>query len=42
VSLPRRIGRQRTCELALTLSRIDASTALEWGLVDEIVPRPRP
>ena len=39
VSLPRRIGRQRTCELALTQRRIDASTALGWGLVDEIAPR---
>jgi enoyl-CoA hydratase/carnithine racemase len=39
VSLPRRIGRQRTCELALTQSRVDASTALSWGLVDEIAPR---
>jgi len=36
VSLPRRIGRQRTAWLALTGRRIDASTALEWGLVDEV------
>jgi enoyl-CoA hydratase/carnithine racemase len=43
VSLPRRIGRQRTCQLALTQSRVDAATALAWGLVDEITPRePRP
>jgi enoyl-CoA hydratase/carnithine racemase len=42
VSLPRRIGRQRTCELALTQHRIDASTALEWGLVDEISPQDPP
>jgi enoyl-CoA hydratase/carnithine racemase len=34
VSLPRRIGRQRTAWLALTGQRIDARTALEWGLVD--------
>jgi enoyl-CoA hydratase/carnithine racemase len=35
-SIPRRIGRQRTAYLALTGARIDASTALGWGLVDEI------
>ncbi len=36
-SIPRRIGRQRTAWLALTGERIDASTALEWKLIDEIV-----
>jgi enoyl-CoA hydratase/carnithine racemase len=36
VSLPRRIGRHRTASLALTSRTIDAATALEWGLVDEI------
>jgi enoyl-CoA hydratase/carnithine racemase len=36
VSLPRRIGRARTCWLALTGETIDAATALSWGLVDEI------
>jgi enoyl-CoA hydratase/carnithine racemase len=35
-SLPRRIGRRRTAWLALSGRRIDAGTALEWGLVDEI------
>jgi enoyl-CoA hydratase/carnithine racemase len=35
-SLPVRIGRQRTAWLALSGSRIDAATALRWGLVDEI------
>ena len=35
-SLPNRIGRQRTAWLALSGSRIDAATALRWGLVDEI------
>ena len=35
-SIPRRIGRQRTAFLALTGARIDAKTALEWGLVDSI------
>lgn len=36
VSLPRRIGRHRTACLALTGTRLDASTALDWGLVDAI------
>jgi Enoyl-CoA hydratase/isomerase len=36
-SLPSRIGRHRTAWLALTGRTIDATTALEWGLVDEIV-----
>lgn len=36
VSIPRRIGRQRTAWLALTRKRIDVETALAWGLVDEI------
>ena len=36
VSLPRRIGRRRTAELALGGARLDATTALAWGLVDEI------
>jgi enoyl-CoA hydratase/carnithine racemase len=35
-SLPIRIGRQRTAWLALSGNRIDAATALRWGLVDEI------
>jgi enoyl-CoA hydratase/carnithine racemase len=37
VSLPRRIGRHRTASLALTGRTIDAVTALEWGLVDDVV-----
>jgi enoyl-CoA hydratase/carnithine racemase len=36
VSLPRRIGRQRTALLGLTGAHIDAETALAWGLVDSI------
>jgi enoyl-CoA hydratase/carnithine racemase len=36
VSLPRRIGRQRTAWLALSGRAIDAQTALAWGLVDEL------
>ncbi len=36
VSLPKRIGRLRTAWLAFSGRAIDAPTALEWGLVDEI------
>lgn len=36
VSLPRRIGRQRTAWLALTGVAIDVETAQRWRLVDEI------
>ena len=39
VSLPRRIGRHRTALLALTGEPIDAPTACEWGLVDEVANR---
>jgi hypothetical protein len=37
VSLPRRIGPQRTALLALTGSTLDVATAADWGLVDEVV-----
>ena len=37
ISLPRRIGRQRTAYMALTMKKINAATALDWGLVDAIV-----
>ena len=36
VSIPRRIGRWRTSYLALSGLRIDAETALAWGLVDRV------
>ena len=36
VSIPRRIGRQRAAWLALSMRRINAATALQWGLVDAI------
>jgi enoyl-CoA hydratase/carnithine racemase len=36
VSIPRRIGRQRAAYLALSAARLDAETALTWGLVDAI------
>jgi len=38
VSISRRIGRQRTAWLVLSGRRINAATALEWGLVDAIAP----
>jgi enoyl-CoA hydratase len=37
VSVPRRVGRQRTALLMLSGTRINAATALRWGLVDDIV-----
>ena len=37
VSVPRRAGRQRSLWLMITGETIDAETALEWGLVDELV-----
>jgi enoyl-CoA hydratase/carnithine racemase len=36
VSLPRRIGRQRTAWLALTGVSLDARAALRWGLIDAV------
>lgn len=36
VSIPRRIGRQRFALMVLSGRRIDAKTALRWGLVDAI------
>lgn len=36
VSIPRRIGRQRTAWMVLSGRRINARTALEWGLVDAL------
>ncbi|MBC7520314.1 MAG: enoyl-CoA hydratase/isomerase family protein, partial [Sandarakinorhabdus sp.] len=35
-SLPPRIGRHRTAFMALSMARIPARLALEWGLVDSI------
>ncbi len=37
VSVTRRIGRWRTAYLVLSGRRIDAATALRWGLVDELL-----
>jgi enoyl-CoA hydratase/carnithine racemase len=36
MSITRRIGRWRTAYLVLSGERIDAATALRWGLVDEV------
>ncbi len=36
VSITRRIGRWRTAYLVLSGRRIDPTTALQWGLVDEV------
>jgi enoyl-CoA hydratase/carnithine racemase len=38
VTLPRRIGRHRTCYMALSGAEIDAGQALAWGLIDEVAP----
>lgn len=38
VAIARNIGRKRAMELALSGDAIDASTALEWGLVNRVVP----
>jgi len=35
-SITRRVGRHRLALLALSGARIDATTALQWGLVDEV------
>jgi enoyl-CoA hydratase/carnithine racemase len=40
VSITRRVGRWRTAYLALSGLPIDAPTALDWGLVDEIAGEP--
>lgn len=36
--LPRAIGYERAAEMTLTGDRIDAATALEWGMVSQVVP----
>jgi hypothetical protein len=38
VTVPRRIGRQRALYMMLTAARIDVATAVDWGLVDGVVP----
>lgn len=39
--LPRAIGWERAAEMTFTGDRIDAATALEWGLVSRVVPHDR-
>ena len=36
VSIPRRIGRQKTAYMAITAKKVSAKKALEWGLIDAI------
>ena len=38
VEIARTVGRKRAAELALTGDVIDAATALDWGLVNAVVP----
>jgi len=38
VAIARNIGRKRAAELALSGDVIDAQTALDWGLVNKVVP----
>jgi enoyl-CoA hydratase/carnithine racemase len=41
VGVARNVGRKRAMELLLTGEPIDAATALEWGLVNRVVPADR-
>jgi enoyl-CoA hydratase/carnithine racemase len=41
VGVVRSIGRKRTMEMLLTGRTIDAATALDWGLVNRVVPNDR-
>lgn len=41
VGVARNIGRKRAMELLLTGEMVDAATALEWGLVNRVVPADR-
>ncbi len=38
VPITRAVGRKRSMEMLLTGTPIDASTALEWGLINRVVP----
>ncbi len=38
VAIARNVGRKRAAEMALSGDTIDAQTALEWGLVNRVVP----
>ena len=39
VAIARNVGRKRAAEMALSGDTIDARTALDWGLVNRVVPR---
>jgi enoyl-CoA hydratase/carnithine racemase len=39
-SIPRRIGRQRACYMAILGDDVDLATALRWGLVDAVEIEP--
>ena len=41
VEVARAVGRKRAMELLLTGDPVDAATALEWGLVNRVVPAER-
>jgi enoyl-CoA hydratase/carnithine racemase len=41
VGVARSIGRKRAMEMLLTGAQIDAATALDWGLVNRVVPAER-
>ncbi len=41
VAVARNIGRKRALEMALTGDAIDAATAAQWGLINQVVPQPR-
>ena len=41
VALTRAIGRKRALEMLLTGTAIDAATAMEWGLINQVVPAER-
>ncbi|MDX2273994.1 MAG: enoyl-CoA hydratase/isomerase family protein [Hyphomonadaceae bacterium] len=40
VTVSRAIGRHRACAMMLGGARVSAATALDWGLVQQILPRP--
>jgi len=39
-SIPRRVGRQRACYMAISGCELDVETALRWGLVDDLAAGP--
>ncbi len=39
VAIARNVGRKRAAELAMTGDVLDAATALDWGLVNRVVPQ---